>query len=70
MGLYNMIMGAMRWTYRVIAYVALMTDEYPPFQLDQGAPLRLIGRPSSSSVGGRGQIDLSYARSASNIGAV
>ena len=35
-GLYNLIMGAMRWTYRVIAYVALMTDDYPPFQLDQG----------------------------------
>jgi Domain of unknown function (DUF4389) len=35
-GLYNLIMGAMRWTYRVIAYVALMTDEYPPFRLDQG----------------------------------
>jgi Domain of unknown function (DUF4389) len=35
-GLYNLIIGVMRWTYRVIAYVALMTDEYPPFQLDQG----------------------------------
>lgn len=35
-GLYNLIMGVMRWTYRVIAYVALMTDDYPPFRLDQG----------------------------------
>ena len=35
-GLYDLIMGGMRWTYRVIAYVALMTDEYPPFRLDQG----------------------------------
>jgi len=35
-GLYDLIMGAMRWTYRVVAYVALMTDEYPPFRLDQG----------------------------------
>jgi hypothetical protein len=35
-GLYNLTMGAMRWCYRVIAYVALMTDEYPPFRLDQG----------------------------------
>ncbi len=35
-GLYDLIVGVMRWTYRVIAYVALMTDEYPPFRLDQG----------------------------------
>jgi len=35
-GLYDLIMGAMRWAYRVVAYVALMTDEYPPFRLDQG----------------------------------
>ncbi len=35
-GLYNLTMGAMRWTYRVIAYIALMTDDYPPFRLDQG----------------------------------
>jgi hypothetical protein len=44
-GLYDLIMGAMRWTYRVIAYGSLMTDEYPPFRLDQGAeePLSLAG---------------------------
>ena len=35
-GLYDLIMGLNRWIYRVIAYVALMTDEYPPFHLDQG----------------------------------
>jgi Domain of unknown function (DUF4389) len=47
-GLYNLIMGAMRWTYRVIAYVALMTDEYPPFRLDQGgSELPVDGRPPS-----------------------
>jgi hypothetical protein len=29
-------MGINRWLYRVLTYVALMHDEYPPFRLDQG----------------------------------
>ncbi|MBI1843931.1 MAG: DUF4389 domain-containing protein, partial [Actinobacteria bacterium] len=33
---YNLIMGINRWIFRVIVYVALMTDRYPPFRLDQG----------------------------------
>ncbi|HTE63547.1 MAG TPA: DUF4389 domain-containing protein [Solirubrobacteraceae bacterium] len=36
LGLFNLIMGAHRWMYRVFAYTALMRDEYPPFRLDQG----------------------------------
>lgn len=35
-GLYDLAMGINRWSYRVVAYVALMTDRYPPFRLDQG----------------------------------
>jgi len=29
-------MGLNRWCYRVVAYTALLRDEYPPFRLDQG----------------------------------
>lgn len=36
-GLHDLIMGINRWIYRVITYTALMTDEYPPFHLDQGS---------------------------------
>jgi hypothetical protein len=35
-GLYDMVLGINRWSYRLVAYVALMTDSYPPFRLDQG----------------------------------
>lgn len=35
-GLYDLVVGINRWTYRLVVYVALMTDRYPPFRLDQG----------------------------------
>lgn len=35
-GLFNLVMGLNRWSFRVLAYTALLTDAYPPFRLDMG----------------------------------
>ncbi|HZM66470.1 MAG TPA: DUF4389 domain-containing protein [Nakamurella sp.] len=33
--LFALIVGFNRWIYRVVAHAALVTDNYPPFRLDQ-----------------------------------
>ena len=34
--IFEFLMGLHRWSWRTIAYAALMRDEYPPFRLDMG----------------------------------
>jgi len=50
-GLFNFVVGLNRWVLRTVAYVALLTDRYPPFRLDQGGDEPVTG-PPSSAVGG------------------
>lgn len=35
-GMFDLLMGIVRWRYRVAVYVSLMSDEYPPFRMDLG----------------------------------
>jgi Domain of unknown function (DUF4389) len=32
--IFELLVGINRWIFRVVAYVALMRDEYPPFRLN------------------------------------
>jgi uncharacterized protein DUF4389 len=49
-GLYDLVMGMNRWCFRVVAYAALMTDQYPPFRLDMGD--RELPSPDAAATAG------------------
>ena len=36
-GMFDLLMGIVRWRYRVAVYVSLMRDEYPSFRMDLGS---------------------------------
>lgn len=48
-GIFDVVMGMNRWAFRVAVYASLMTDDYPPFRLDQG------GRDPSTPAPGDGE---------------
>jgi len=51
-GLHDLLVGIARWSLRTVAYVALLTDVYPPFRLDQGS-----SEPVDDPTGGPSRLD-------------
>jgi hypothetical protein len=39
-GIFDFVLGVLRWSWRVTAYVYLLRDEYPPFSLDDDPSYR------------------------------
>jgi hypothetical protein len=44
-GLFDYVVGYLRWSTRVTSYVLLMTDDYPPFTLDNESNYQTASQP-------------------------
>jgi len=43
--MFDLLLGIVRWRYRVAVYVSMMRDEYPPFRMDLGNVRAAHGTP-------------------------
>jgi len=61
-GLYDLLVGIARWTLRVAAFLALLTDVYPPFRLDQGEEVPDGGPPDPTRTDADGAYTVNVPR--------